>query len=94
MTGEFPLQNLIFPSGLGYDKHNNKVQTSETNEFLALIHLLSTEIDEIKNGDSIKKDQISALVTPRGNSSPPKAAAQLNFLRDFEWVISVVKICR
>ena len=66
MTGEFPLQNLIFPSGLGYDKHNNKVQTSETNEFLALIHLLSTEIDEIKNGDSIKKDQISALVTPEG----------------------------
>jgi hemerythrin-like domain-containing protein len=59
-------QQLIFPSGLGYDKQNNKVQTSETNELLSLIHSLSTEIDEIKNGDSIKKDQISALVTPEG----------------------------
>jgi hemerythrin-like domain-containing protein len=57
---------MLLRSGLGYDKQNNKVQTSETNEFLALIHSLSTKIEGTKNGDSIKKDQISALVTSPG----------------------------
>jgi hypothetical protein len=57
---------MLKRSGLGYDKQNNKVQTLETNEFLSLIHSLSMEIDEIKNGDSIKNDQISALVTSPG----------------------------
>jgi hypothetical protein len=58
---------------LGFALQNYLGICLETNELLSLIHSLSKEIEEIKNGDSIKNDQISALVTPRGNSSPPKA---------------------
>ena len=60
------LQNLVFPSGFGYDKQNNKVQTFQTNSIFVLNHSLSGKYTELKNGNSINFDQISALVTATG----------------------------
>jgi site-specific DNA recombinase len=60
------LQNLVFSSGFGYDKQNNKVQTFFTNSIFVLNHSLSENYTKIKSGNSINFDQISALVTPLG----------------------------
>ena len=58
------LQHLLFPDGFAYDKQNKRVLTFRTNVFFELIHSISIALREIKNGDSIKIDQISARVTP------------------------------
>ena len=58
------LQHLLFPDGFAYDKQNKRVLTFRTNVFFELIRSISTVLSEIKNGDSIKIDQISARVTP------------------------------
>ena len=60
------LQHLLFPDGFAYDKQNKRVLTFRTNVFFELIRSFSTVLSEIKNGDSIKIDQISARVTPEG----------------------------
>ncbi len=70
------LQKLVFPSGLGYHKLSDRVQTSEVNGFLSLTSRLSNNLGEIKSGDSIKNDQISALVTPEG-FKPPTLRAEI-----------------
>ncbi len=57
------LQHLLFPDGFAYDKQNKRVLTFRTNVFFELIRSISTILSEIKNGDSIKIDQISARVT-------------------------------
>ena len=57
------LQHLMFPDGIAYDKQNKRVLTFRTNVFFELIRSISTVLSEIKNGDSIKIDQISARVT-------------------------------
>lgn len=58
------LHNLIFPGGIVYDKKNDSVQTNEVNSIFSLIPYISTDLNKIKSGDSIKNDQISARVTP------------------------------
>lgn len=58
------LQHLLFPDGFAYDKQNKRVLTFRTNVFFELIRSISTVLSEIKNGDPIKIDQISARVTP------------------------------
>jgi DNA invertase Pin-like site-specific DNA recombinase len=60
------LQLLLFPDGFAYDKQKGRVQTFRTNVFFDLMRSISTTLSEIKNGDSIKIDQISALVTSLG----------------------------
>ena len=75
------LQNLVFPSGIGYHKQNDRVQSKIVNSIFSVILLLTAELDKIKSGDPIKFDHISARVTLRGKSS--------NFLRDFEKVLNV-----
>lgn len=60
------LQHLLFPDGFAYDKQNKRVLTFRTNVFFELIRSISTALSEIKNGDSINIDQISARVTPEG----------------------------
>ena len=57
------LQHLLFPDGFAYDKQNKRVLTFRTNVFFELIRSISTALSEIKNGDSIKNNQISARVT-------------------------------
>ena len=56
------LNNLIFPGGIVYDKKNDSVQTNEVNSIFSLIPYISTDLNKIKSGDSIKNDQISARV--------------------------------
>lgn len=60
------LQHLLFPDGFAYDKQNKRVLTFRTNIFFELIHSISTVLVEIKSGDPIISDQISARVTPEG----------------------------
>jgi site-specific DNA recombinase len=67
VSGDFfdkqKLQHLLFPDGFAYDKQNKRVQTFRTNVFFELIRSISMVLSEIKNGDSIKINQISARVT-------------------------------
>jgi site-specific DNA recombinase len=60
------LQHLLFPDGFAYDKENKRVLTFRTNVFFDLIHSISTAFAEIKSGDPINFNQISARVTPEG----------------------------
>ena len=67
------LQNLVFPSGLGYDKSNDRVRTPKVNAIFGSIPILSKEISNIKKGEPIPVNQFSDLVTQTFESS--------NFLR-------------
>ena len=60
------LQNLVFPSGIGYNKQNDRVQTKRVNSIFSAIPLLTKDLDKIKNGEPINFDHFSALVTPTG----------------------------
>ena len=60
------LQNLVLPSGLGYDKSNDRVRTPKVNAIFGSIPMLSKEISNIKNGEPIPLNQFSDLVTPEG----------------------------
>ena len=73
------IQNLVFPSGLGYDKSNGKVRTTRVNSIFSCIPDISRELRETKNGEPVKNNQFSAWVTSRVNSS--------NFLQDIEMFI-------
>ena len=58
------IQNLVFPSGLSYDKSNGKVRTTSVNSIFSCIPDISRELRETKNGKSVKNNQFSAWVTP------------------------------
>lgn len=58
------IQNLVFPSGLGYDKSNGKVRTTRVNSIFSCIPDISRELRETKNGEPVKNNQFSAWVTP------------------------------
>ena len=60
------LQNLVFPSGLGYDKSNDIVRTPKVNAIFGSIPILTKEISNIKNGEPILVNQFSDLVSPIG----------------------------
>ena len=60
------LQNLVFPSGIGYDKQNDKVQTTRVNSIFSAIPLLTKDLEKIKNGEPVNYDQFSARVSPAG----------------------------
>ena len=57
------LQNLVFPSGLGYDKSNDRVRTPKVNAIFGSIPILSKEISNIKKGEPIPVNQFSDLVS-------------------------------
>ena len=60
------LQNLVFPSGLGYYKSNDRVRTPKVNAIFGSIPILSKEISNIKKGEPIPVNQFSDLVTSTG----------------------------
>ena len=60
------LQNLVFPSGLGYDKSNVRVRTPKVNAIFDSIPILPKEISNIKNGEPIPVNQFSNLVIATG----------------------------
>lgn len=70
------LQNLVFPSGIGYNKQNDRVQTKRVNSIFSAIPLLTKDLDKIKNGELINFDHFSALVTPTG-FKPVTAGAEI-----------------
>ena len=63
------LQNLVFPSGLGYDKSNDQARTPKVNAIFGSIPILSKEISNIKKGEPIPVNQFSDLVTQTYESS-------------------------
>jgi site-specific DNA recombinase len=60
------LQRLVFPSGIGYDKQNNRVRTKRVNSIFSSIPLLTKDLDKIKSGESVNFNQFSARVSPLG----------------------------
>ncbi len=44
------IQNLMFPSGIGYNKLNGEVRTNKINSIFSLILLISSGLDKIKSG--------------------------------------------
>ena len=60
------IQQLVFPSGIGYDKQNDRVQTKRVNSIFSAIPLLTKDLDKIKSGEPINFDQFSARVTSTG----------------------------
>ena len=73
------IQNLVFPSGIGYNKLNGEVRTKKLNSIFSLIPLLSNDLDKIKSGELINYDQFSASVTSSVESS--------NFVKDLKELI-------
>ena len=70
------LQHLVFPSGLGYDKSNDRVRTPKVNAIFGSIPILSKEISNIKKGEPIPVNQFSDLVTQKG-FEPPTVRAEI-----------------
>ena len=63
------LQHLVLPSGLGYDKSNDRVRTQKVNTIFGSLPILSKEISNIKKGEQIPVNQFSDLVTQTYSSS-------------------------
>jgi site-specific DNA recombinase len=67
VSGDLPekkkIQNLVFPSGIGYDKLKGKVRTKRINSIFSSIPLLSRDLAKIKSGESVDFNQFSARVT-------------------------------
>jgi len=74
LTQKKKIQNLVFPSGIGYDKSKGRVRTERVNTIFSAIPLLSRSLAKTKSGEPVDFNQFSARVTSRGNSS--------NFLED------------
>ena len=70
------LQKLVFPSGIGYDKQNDRVQTKRVNSIFSAIPLLTKDLDKIKSGEPVDFNQFSARVTPEG-FKPPTLRAEI-----------------
>jgi hypothetical protein len=56
-------QHILFPNGFTYDKQNGRVLTFRTNILFELTRCFSEILKEIKSGDLINVNQISARVT-------------------------------
>ena len=72
-------QNLVFPSGMGYDMSNDRVRTLKVNAIFGAIPILLKEISNIKNGEPIPENQFSDLVTQTYKSS--------NYLSCHKWIL-------
>ena len=57
------IQQLVFPSGIGYSKLNGKVRTTRINSIFSLIPLISRKLSKTKNGESVDFNQFSDRVT-------------------------------
>ena len=60
------IQDLLFPSGIGYDKSINRVQTRRVNSIFNLIPSISDDLKKIKSGEKVDLNQFSAKVTSTG----------------------------
>jgi hypothetical protein len=60
------IQNLVFPSGIGYDKSKCRVRTERVNVIFSAIPLLSRSLAKTKSGEPVDFNQFSARVTLAG----------------------------
>ena len=60
------LQQLVFPSGMGYNKQIDEVQTKRVNTIFSSIPLIATDLARQKSGEPVKINQFSARVTSSG----------------------------
>ena len=60
------LQQLVFPSGMGYNKQIDEVQTKRVNSIFSSIPLIATDLAQQKSGEPVKINQFSARVSPLG----------------------------
>ena len=60
------IQNLMFLSGMGYNKSNDRVRNPKVNAIFGSIPILTKDISNIKNGEPIPVNQSSDLVTLTG----------------------------
>ena len=84
LTQKKKLQNLVFPSGIGYNKLNGEVRTKKVNSIFYSIPMISEGLAQIKNGESINFDQFSAKVNlqgfePRTSASVVRCSIQLSY---------------
>ena len=70
------LQNLVFSSGLGYDKSNEQFRVPKVNAIFGSIPILLEKISNLKNGEPIPVSQFSDLVT-QGGFEPPTLRAEI-----------------
>ena len=75
------LQNLVFPSGIGYDKQNDRVQTKRVNSIFSAIPLLTKDLDKIKSGEPVDFNQFSARVTSLGFKPKTSTAVMWNSIQ-------------
>ena len=75
------LQKLVFPSGIGYDKQNDRVRTKRVNSIFSAIPLLTKDLNKIKSGEPVDFNQFSARVTSSEDSS--------NFLKDANLILKL-----
>ena len=88
------LQNLVFPSGIGYNKQNDRVQTKRVNSIFSAIPLLTKGLDKIKNGEPINFDQFSARVTSEGfKPSTATAVMWYSIQLNYEAIFIAANIC-
>lgn len=66
LTKKVALQNLIFPDGILYDRHNHAYRTKRTNSVFEVIACVSKELGQKKSGQRKKNFQLSALVAREG----------------------------
>ena len=58
------LQNLVFPSGLGYDKPDDRVRTLKVNAIFGSIPILTKEISKIKKWRTYSSESILQFSDP------------------------------
>lgn len=60
------LQEVLFPSGVLFDKQSNNYRTQQVNAILQLTHSISDELVGNKNGQTKKISDLPGLVAPAG----------------------------
>ena len=73
------LQNLVFPSGLGYDKSIDQVRTPKVNAIFGSIPILSKEISSIKKRRTNSCESILRFGDPEGIRTPNRQSRNLIF---------------
>jgi hypothetical protein len=71
------IQKLGLPSGIGFDKQNDKVRTNRVDALFLSTPLISKGIEELKNGEPIPMNQFSVSVTWTGLNIPKSAALKI-----------------
>jgi len=71
------IQKLGLPSGIGFDKQNDKVRTNRVDALFLSTPLISKGLDELKNGEPIPMNQFSVSVTWTGLNIPKSAALKI-----------------